>query len=347
MKRKSLFFLLNFVPFFLLTAFIVTCSVLLMLANADLPESFYRERAPLVFINVIVLSTLFTLIDFIRRKITIERPVKAIVKAGERICKGDFSVRIEENYIGEFGVIAEQFNKMAAELSGIETLRSDFIANVSHELKTPLAIIQNYSTLLSAAEISENKRLECAKGVGLAAQRFSDMITNILKLNKLENQKIFPQFTSYELNEQLCECLLNFEEQLDAKSIETEISLDEIVTISGESELLSLVWNNLFSNAVKFTENGGKIAVDLLTEDEYTVVKISDTGCGMSEETGKHIFEKFYQADISHHTQGNGLGLALVKRVVDIVGGTISVKSELGKGSVFTIKLKRGDIDES
>lgn len=236
---------------------------------------------------------------------------------------------------------------MAAELSGIETLRSDFIANVSHELKTPLAIIQNYSTLLSAAEINENKRLECAKGVGLAAQRFSDMITNILKLNKLENQKIFPQFTSYELNEQLCECLLNFEEQLDAKSIETEISLDEIVTISGDSELLSLVWNNLFSNAVKFTENGGKIAVDLLIEDEYAVVKISDTGCGMSEETGKHIFEKFYQADISHHTQGNGLGLALVKRVVDIVGGTISVKSELGRGSVFTIKLKRGDIDES
>lgn len=347
MKRKSLFSLFDFIPFFLLTAFVVTCSVLLMLTNVDLPESFYRERAPMVFINVIVLSALFTFIYFIRRKITIERPVKAIVRAGERLCKGDFSVRIEGAYVGEFQIITEQFNKVADELSGIETLRSDFIANVSHELKTPLAIIHNYSTMLSSAKITEEKRIECAKGIGAAAQRFSDMITNILKLNKLENKRIFPQFESYELNEQLCECLLNFEEQLDEKSIETEIDLDEIVTVSGDRELLSLVWNNLISNAVKFTENGGKIAFDLSTENEYVIVEISDTGCGMSEETGKHIFEKFYQGDTSHHTQGNGLGLALVKRVVDIVGGTISVKSELGRGSVFTIKLKRGDIDES
>ncbi len=111
--------------------------------------------------------------------------------------------------------------------------------------------------------------------------------------------------------------------------------------MESDDELLSLVWNNLFSNALKFTERGGTVSVSLKPEGAYAVVKVSDTGCGISPETGRHIFEKFYQGDTSHATQGNGLGLALVKRVVDIIGGDISVESEVGKGSVFTVKIRR------
>ena len=230
---------------------------------------------------------------------------------------------------------------MAEELSGIETLRTDFIANVSHELKTPLAVIQNYGTMLQAPGLSDEERAEYAKAVTDSSRRLADLITNILKLNRLENQQIYPEKKVYNLGEQLCECLLNFERVWEEKSIEIDTDIEEDVLIKSDPELLTLVWNNLFSNAMKFTDIGGKVFLSLKTDGEFAVVRVSDTGCGISPEIGRHIFEKFYQGDTSHATQGNGLGLALVKRVADIVGGDISVSSELGKGSTFTVKLRR------
>ena len=231
---------------------------------------------------------------------------------------------------------------MAAELGGVETLRTDFIANVSHELKTPLAAINNYGTLLQSPDLTEDERIEYAKAITENSRRLANLITNILKLNKLENQQIYPKAEPYNLSEQLCECLLSFETVWEQKSIEIDTDIDEDVIVSADSELLSLVWNNLFSNAVKFTEEHGKVFVQLKNENGYAAVTVTDTGCGMSAETGKHIFEKFYQGDTSHAAKGNGLGLALVKRVVDITDGEISVQSELGKGSTFTVKLRCG-----
>lgn len=147
--------------------------------------------------------------------------------------------------------------------------------------------------------------------------------------------------SAYDLGEQLRECLLSFESQWEAKELEIEADIEEDVTVEADGQLLSLVWNNLLSNAIKFTDDGGKISVSLKTSGPMAIVKVADTGCGIDRETGKHIFEKFYQGDTSRATRGNGLGLALVRRVVEIVGGNISVESQVEKGSVFTIEIRR------
>ena len=356
MKRKSnkvnnsLFSINRYIMFFISTAFVVTCCMLLFLWNIDLSVAELKASAPKTFINVFILSFLFCLLDGIKRKITVEKPLKEILKATDRITNGDFSARIEPTHKfgrkNEFDVIIENFNIMAEEISGTETLRTDFISNVSHELKTPLAVIQNYATMLQSPSLSEAQRIEYAKSMSVASQRLSALITNILKLNKLENQQIFPDTKSYNLSEQLCECLLSFENIWESKQLEIETDIDEDVLVHADEELLSLVWNNLFSNAVKFTDAGGKISVRLKTENEKCIVTVSDTGCGMSKETGAHIFEKFYQGDTSHASKGNGLGLALVKRVIDILKGEIMVESELGKGSTFTITLRSENSEE-
>jgi len=241
----------------------------------------------------------------------------------------------------KFTEIINCFNTMTEELGSVETLRTDFIANVSHEMKTPLAIMQNYGTLLQMPGLDEAKRMEYAKGVTEGSRRLADMMTNILKLNKLEKQQIYPKTEEYDLGEQLCECLLQFEHIWEEKLIEIETEIAEDIKVNTDGELLSLVWNNLFSNAFKFTPEGGKVTLVLEATEHHAIVKVKDTGCGMSSETGAHIFEKFYQGDTSHAMQGNGLGLALVKKVVDILQGEISVESAIGKGSTFVVRFRR------
>jgi signal transduction histidine kinase len=199
--------------------------------------------------------------------------------------------------------------------------------------------MENYGTLLQQPNLPEEKRLEYARAVTDASKSLANMVTNILKLNKLENQTIYPATVTYDLGNQLCECLVGFEDVWETKGIEIEADVAENVSVSADPELLSLVWNNLFSNAFKFTDTGGKITLSMTATEENAVVSVADTGCGISPETGKRIFEKFYQGDTSHAAKGNGLGLALVKRVVDITGGDISVSSQVGKGSVFTVTL--------
>lgn len=348
---RFLFSIRRYLIFFLLMAFVITCCMILFLnmmtraTGFELTQKYIEQAAKVTFLNVALLSLLCTVIDGIRRRIMVKRPVKRIVSAAEQIMKGDFSVRIPSlrsaDKMSGFDVIADYFNQMAEELSGTETLRTDFIANVSHELKTPLAVIQNYGTLLQQPSLSEEKRQEYAKAITNTSRRLANLITNILKMNKLETQQIYPKAETYELGEQLCEFLLAFESAWEEKDLEIETDVEEEVLVDTDAELLSLVWNNLFSNAVKFTEPGGTISLSLKAEGEFAIVRVSDTGCGISSEVGKHIFEKFYQGDTSHAAQGNGLGLALVKRVIDIVGGDISVSSEVGKGSTFTVKLRR------
>ena len=296
----------------------------------------------MTFGNVFFLSLICAAVDTLRRKLTVERPVKRIIDGAQKVMDGDLTARIEpvRGVDAGFNAIINYFNRMVEELSGMETLRTDFIANVSHELKTPLAVIQNYGSLLQQPELPEAERVEYAHTVTNAAGRLASLITNILKLNKLENQQIYPKKERFDLGEQLCECLLGFENAWEAKNLEIETELEDGVTVESDPELLSLVWSNLFSNAVKFTEDGGTVGLKLYEDSAHAVVEVSDTGCGIRPEVGAHIFEKFYQGDTSHATQGNGLGLALVKRVVDIVGGEISVSSELGKGSTFTVRIK-------
>lgn len=335
----------KFLIFFVLTSFIVTCNFLLFLQYMELSEEAVRKAAPITFGNVLILTMLFWIVDTVRRKYMITRPVKRIWEGIDKVIKGDFSTRIEylygEDSNNEFDTIIKGLNQMIEELSGVETLRTDFIANVSHELKTPLAVIQNYGTLLQNPDLSEEQRIHYGKAIQEQTRRLSHLVMNILKLNKLENQQIYPNVETFDLGEQLCESMLEFESIWEEKEIELEVNLEEEVWMEGDKELLNLVWHNLLSNALKFTEPQGRVSLSLFTDEIYAYVEVKDTGCGMSPKTGQNIFHKFYQGDTSHASQGNGLGLALVKRVIDICGGEISVSSVLGEGSTFTVKLRR------
>lgn len=341
----------HYFVFFLLVAFVITCCTMLFVSTLrdtlgiTLTDVNISAAAKLTFWNVALLSLIFTVMDTFRRKVTVERPVQDITDAAEKIIQGDFSIRVKpQSRFGTdetFNRVIDCFNKMAEELNSVETLRTDFIANVSHEMKTPLAVMQNYGTLLQAPDLSEEKRLEYAKGVTDGSRRMADMMTNILKLNRLENQQIYPLVTEFDLGEQLCECLLQYENVWEKAEIEIETDIAENVKVKADAELLSHVWNNLFSNAFKFTPSGGTVTVSLTATEHHAIVKVRDTGCGMTPEVGAHIFEKFYQGDTSHSVQGNGLGLALVKRVIDIMQGEIGVESADGKGSTFTVRIRR------
>ncbi|MBP3309047.1 MAG: HAMP domain-containing histidine kinase [Clostridia bacterium] len=351
--RRFLKNLYSYFLFFLLVAFLVTCTTMLFVTvmseslNLVPDRESIKDAAKVTFLNVIILSTLFALIDYVRRKLTTERVTKQIAEATARYVRGDFSVRIKhKSSLGtddNLNEIISSLNTMAEELSGVETLRGDFISNVSHEMKTPLSVIASYARLLSLDGITDEQRREYTQAIMRATKRLSDMMTNILKLNRLENQRIYPTYKSFNLSELLLESILAYEDEIDRRNIALTLEVGEDIYICSDSELISLIISNLISNAIKFTEAGGSISVSLTEADGGAEISVSDTGCGMSAEVGARIFEKFYQGDTSHSTEGNGLGLALVKRVVDILGADISVNSTLGVGSTFTVRLFGGD----
>lgn len=347
--KYSLFSFLRFALFLALTGFVVTCSFLLFFSDKFSEESILIKdntlsgRAVYAAFNIIFICVVLSVIDVVKRKISIEIPVRKILDATHRITHGDFSARIiprrRKKMKNELDIIIDDFNIMAESISQTETLKTDFIANVSHEIKTPLSVIQNYSAMLQQENISDEKRIEYASGLSTASKNLSELISGILRLSKLENQQIFPETEKYDLGEQICEVMLKFENNWEEKKLDINVDLQEDVIIEADRELLEIVWSNLLSNAVKFTPDGGSVSVKMKEEGKSIYVSVADTGCGMTEETGRHIFEKFYQGDTSHATKGNGLGLALVKRVIDITNAEIQVKSEPGKGSEFTVVL--------
>jgi signal transduction histidine kinase len=202
-----------------------------------------------------------------------------------------------------------------------------------------LAIIQSYASALRKEELLQSKKQEYINTIIDASRRLSGLVTNVLRLNKLENQEIITA-EPYSLDEQLRCCILGLEDLLEEKDIEVEANLDEVNILSDEN-LLEIVWNNLITNALKFTEPHGRIAIELKEDELNAIVTIKDNGCGMDQETCKRIFDRFYQGDTSHSTNGNGLGLSMVKRVMDMIDGDITVQSEPGKGSVFEVIIEK------
>lgn len=342
--KNSLISWRNYLIFFLIISLIVTSCfiVFFQFKKISFQEVIVSSAATLG--NVLFIVFFSSLAFGIYRHFSIEKPVNRILEYTETISRGEFGTPLKpvhknpERY-NEFDLIINNLSRMSKELSGIETLRADFISNVSHELKTPLAAIQNYAVLLQSEDISKEERLEYAQAITGASKHLNGLITNVLRLNKLENQTIFPAAKEYDLSEQLVQTLLSFETIWEEKEIEIETDIEENIRIQADEELLSVVFSNLLSNAMKFTPEHGTVTVRLRKENDHAVVTVSDTGEGMNEETMKHIFDKFYQGDTSHSVKGNGLGLALVRRILSISGGKVDVSSKPGEGSTFTVTL--------
>lgn len=340
-SKKTSFSALGYAVFFITISSVVSIAVLIYSKIVESASNNFQV-ALIMLAVILVLSTIFTIIDMVRRKEMIEKPVKKILEATKKIAKGDFSARLSPRHsldsFDEFDFIFENINIMSAELEKNEVLKSDFIANVSHEIKTPLAIIQNYANALKDNSLNEKTKAEYSSILILATKRITNLVENILKLNKLENQTLIVEKKQINLGEMLRECVLSFEDEIEKKSINLDCEIDDIIILSDKS-YLQLIWNNLLSNAIKFSKVGGMINVSVKSENGFAVVKIKDDGIGMNEETGRRIFDKFYQGDTSHSQEGNGLGLALVKKVIDVIGGIVSVESQVGVGSEFTVKL--------
>ena len=223
----------------------------------------------------------------------------------------------------------------------MRNLKDDFISNVSHEIKTPLSVINNYTTALKDKDLPEKLRAEYIETVIESTEKLSNLVSNILKLNKIENRKISPEQQEFDLSRQLSDCLLSFEKVWEEKNIDISVELEDRVIVTENYAFLDIIWHNLLSNAFKFTDNGGVVSLIQTSDDEFITVKIKDTGCGIDGETKAHIFDKFYQGDTSHAEEGNGLGLALVQKIAERNNYEISVESEINKGTEFTVKIKK------
>ena len=267
-------------------------------------------------------------------------PIIKINDAAKKVSRGDFSVRLEEKSIAkEIEEIATSFNIMVKELSNTETLRSDFVSNVSHEFKTPLSAIEGYATLLQDERLSKDEQAIYVSRILENTSRLSKLTQSILSLSQLENQEIVLQQENFMLDEQIRRVLLGYEPLWEEKELNIDLAL-EATQYYGSKSLLAQVWSNLIDNAIKFSRPGGTLFISCGLFDGKVIVRIRDNGIGMSEEVRQHAFDKFYQGERSHSVQGNGLGLALVRRIVSLSGGTIELQSREGKGTTITVSLK-------
>lgn len=337
------------------TFFLMTLLIMLTIAGViivlDLTNQQYAihnifiQHIPEIALDIIILSIIFTIGEAIVSYYAIRQSAKEFSRASKKVVHGDYTAQIDIDKLSvgslEFIDIANNFNQMVKELGKIDSISNDFISNVSHEIKSPLSVIQSYAMILQNPNISTEEKKEYVEKILLSTKQLSTLVSNILKLNKMENEQIEPKKVQYNLSSQLVQCLLDLEDSWEEKNLRLDIQVEDDKYISSDPELLNLVWMNLFSNAIKFTPEGGIIGVQLEDFSDRVEVSVFDNGCGMNEETKNHIFEKFYQGDTSHSGIGNGLGLALVKRIIDITDSKIQVESTLNLGTVFKVTLTK------
>lgn len=296
---------------------------------------------PIVYWTLAAFGITFFIQKIVKK--TYEEPIKKVAEATSKVAQGDFSIYIHPLHLSNKydyldGLILD-FNVMVEELGSIETLKTDFFSNVSHEIKTPIAIIQNSAQLLKKGNLDESEQQQYLDSIIITSKKLSELITNLLKLNKLDKQSILPAPRVYNLCKQLVDSVLAFELAWEEKDLEFEVEIEDSAYVCADPSLMELVWNNLISNAIKFTDSGGTVFLQQTQTQDQVIITIKDTGSGMDENTLQHIFDKFYQGDTSHATEGNGLGLALVLRILQLNNSDITVTSELGQGSEFVVSI--------
>ena len=267
-----------------------------------------------------------------------ERMTVAFAEALDRVSHGDFGYQMEIPKRGQFRALVENFNKTSLELKSIQSLKDEFIHDFSHEFKTPIASINGFANLLLEGGLSEQEQRQYLEIIAAESSRLSHLSENTLLINRLENQQFVGETASYRPDLQIKECVILLEREWTAKNLNFSTSFVP-VELEGNASLMQQVWLNLLSNAIKFTPAGGEISVNMSLVHGGLQVAVSDTGIGMSKEVASHIFDKYYKGDSSHATTGNGLGLAIVRRAVNLAGGTVSVESREGEGSTFTVFL--------
>ncbi len=340
--QRTMRFWFSFAFFILFLITGATTVVIFLLLN-QIPGLDVENLNTYLLITAIALSCIFvgTLLAAISGKYVVSRLSK-ISDGMREVARGNFKARVTEkdkkNSPTEFGELERSFNQMAGDLDGIELFRNDFINNFSHEFKTPIVSIRGFARQLQSDSLSDTQKEEYISIIVSESDRLATMAQNVLLLTKLENQSIVSEKTEFYLDEQLRGCILLFEKEWESKDIDLDLDLDEIKYTFNE-EMLSHVWINLFSNAIKFTPVGGRLSCRLKKDKGDILVEISDSGMGMNAEVRERIFEKFYQGDSSHTGAGNGIGLNIVQRVVTLAGGSIEVQSEPGKGSTFAVRL--------
>ncbi len=300
---------------------------------------FYPMATQFILVPLLIASLILgsSVALFVGRLII--RPIQHISEAFNSLAEGDFSVRVStDERLTEIREMAERFNAMAYDLSQIETIQSDFVTSVSHEFKTPISAIEGYTTLLQDENLDPDKRRLYVDKIMSNSRRLSDLTSNILMLSRLENQDTLPEQEQYRLDEQIRKNILLLENQWSEKNIGFNLYLPDTMFFGNEA-LLDDVWSNILNNAVKHSPDEGVIQISLKSSDSAVTVSIKDHGDGMDEEVQQHIFEKFYQGDPNRADEGNGLGLALAKSIVELCGGRISVKSAPGEGAEFIVTL--------
>ena len=358
MKRKSRLSLSGYISFFVLVAVIITVACLVSsVLTANIKSK--GVIAAIMLAVVITLAAVCTVCDLIRRKFMVDRPVDEILSATDKIANGNFDIQLKPFHsyakFDAYDLIMENINKMAKELSQNEVLKTDFISNVSHEIKTPLAVISNQATLLQDKNLTEKERAECVNSLLSATNRLTGLVTNILKLNRLENQVISEQKTETHLGNALGEIILGFEEILDRRSLELSCDIDDVVCLADRT-FFEIICNNLLSNAIKFTPDAGEIDIsskvvnarelqyDHCFEDDikklqgnYLLVCVEDHGIGIERKDLNHVFDKFAQIEnsLSRKVGGSGLGLPIARQLMESHNGAIWCDSEINKGSKF------------
>ncbi len=342
-SRNSLTLGLAFFAFLILvSAMTLTLVMLFILERAGL---FVNTDGDVQFGTILLCMALISLvfgaaIAYFGSRLSL-KPINDLINKLNRLAAGDFKARLKfEGALASypaFEEIATSFNTLAEALEGTELLRGDFINNFSHEFKTPIVSITGMASLLTRGNLTEEQRRTYLRSIEEESKRLAAMATNVLKLTRVENQTILTDLSAFNLSEQLRASLLLLETKWESKSLELSLSFDEL-TIEANEELLKEVWINLLDNAVRFSPERGTVTVEASETDGLITVRVGNEGSEIPPEKQKKIFNKFYQADESHATQGNGIGLAIVKRVVELHGGEVRVESGNGQ-TVFTVEL--------